>query len=61
MSTDADFASQLYSNPEAALSKRGLKISHEELAFLLSSRHRVEQEKLDIVSLSNLTNGQWRG
>jgi len=60
MSTDADFASQLYSNPEAALSKRGLKISKEELAFLLSSRHRVEQEKLDIVSLSNVTNGQWR-
>lgn len=61
MSTDADFASQLYSNPEAALSKRGLKISNEELAFLLSSRHRVEQEKLDIVSLSNVTNGNWRG
>jgi len=61
MSTDTDFASQLYSNPEATLAKRGLKISNEELAFLLAARNRVEQDKLDIVSLSDVGNGQWRG
>jgi len=61
MSTDNDFASQLYSNPEATLAKRGLKISNEELAFLLAARNRVEQDKLDIVSLSDVGNGSWRG
>ena len=60
MSNDNDFASELYSNPEAALSKRGLKISNEELAFLLSARNRVESQKLDVVSLSDVGNGQWR-
>jgi hypothetical protein len=61
ISTDADFASLLYSNPEAALAKRGLKISNEELGFLLSARHRVEQDKLDLVSLSDVGNGRWNG
>lgn len=60
MSTDNDFASELYSNPEATLAKRGLKISKEELAFLLSAHHRVERDKLNIVSLSDVGNGSWR-
>jgi hypothetical protein len=60
MSTDTDFASQLYSNPKETLAKRGLKISNEELAFLLTARNRVEQDKLDIVSLSDVGNGSWR-
>ena len=61
MSTDTDFASQLYSNPESALAKRGLRISNEELAFLLTAHHRVEQSKLDVVSLSDVGNGMWNG
>jgi len=60
MSTDSEFASQLYSNPEATLSKRGVQISKEELAFLLTSRNRVEQDKLNIVSLSDVGTGNWR-
>lgn len=60
MSNDAEFASELYSNPEAALAQRGLKISNEELAFLLTARHRVEQQKLDVVSLSDVGNQAWR-
>jgi hypothetical protein len=60
MSNDNDFASELYSNPQAALSKRGLKISNEELAFLLSARNRVETQKLDVVSLSDVGNAAWR-
>lgn len=60
MSNDTDFASELYSNPEAALSKRGLKISKEELAFLLTARNRVESHKLDVVSLSDVGNAAWR-
>ena len=61
ISNDTDFASELYTNPEAALAKRGLKISNEELAFLLTARHRVEQQKLDVVSLADVGNGTWRG
>lgn len=61
MSNDTDFASELYSNPEAALAKRGLKISNQEIAFLLTARNRVEQQKLDIVSLADAPTGAWRG
>ena len=60
MSNDNEFASELYSNPEATLSQRGLKISNEELAFLLTARNRVEQQKLDVVSLSDVGTGTWR-
>jgi hypothetical protein len=60
MSNDTTFASELYSNPEAALAKRGLKISNEELAFLLTARNRVESHKLDVVSLSDVGNATWR-
>ena len=61
MSSDTDFASELYSNPEAALAKRGLKISNQEIAFLLTARNRVEQHKLDVVSLADAPNAGWRG
>jgi hypothetical protein len=60
MSNDNEFASELYSNPEATLAQRGLKISNEELAFLLTARNRVEQQKLDVVSLSDVGNANWR-
>ena len=60
MSNDTDFASELYSNPEAALAKRGLKLSRQEINFLVTARHRVEQQKLDVVSLADAPALNWR-
>jgi hypothetical protein len=60
MSNDTQFASELYSNPETALAKKGLKLSRQEIAFLVSARHRVEQHKLDVVSLADAPNAGWR-
>jgi len=51
MSNDRDFASQLFSNPESTLATRGLKLSKEELAFLLTAHRRGDQSKLRIVDL----------
>lgn len=61
MSTDNDFAHQLFSNPEQTLQKRGLKISKEELAFLLTAPTRGEREKSDIVALSDVRGAAWVG
>jgi hypothetical protein len=60
MSNDTEFASELYSNPETALAKRGLKLSRQEINFLLTARHRVEQHKLDVVSLADSPTAGWR-
>lgn len=40
ISTDAGFASQLRSNPESALEKKGWSLSKEEIAFLVSALTR---------------------
>jgi hypothetical protein len=50
ISTDADFASQLRSNPERTLEKRGWSLSKEEIAFLVSALTRKAdgQEKRPI-------------
>ena len=40
ISTDADFATQLRSNPESALKKQGWSLSKEEIAFLVSALTR---------------------
>jgi hypothetical protein len=40
ISTDADFASQLRSNPERTLQKKGWSLSKEEIAFLVSALTR---------------------
>jgi hypothetical protein len=37
ISTDKDFASQLQSDPQSALTARGWALSKEEIAFLLST------------------------
>lgn len=37
ISTDKDFASQLQTDPQGALSTRGWSLSKEEIAFLLST------------------------
>jgi len=59
MSTDTDFASQLFSAPESTLDKRGLKLSKEELAFILTAHHRGEQEKMRIVALAARDQARW--
>lgn len=60
MSTDEEFASQLYSNPESTLAKHGWKLSQEELDFLLSTHDRGKKDKINIVSMANEVNGMWR-
>ena len=60
MSTDREFASQLFDNPDATLSKRGFKLSKEELAFLLNAHHRSEQDKMKIVALAKEQALSWR-
>jgi hypothetical protein len=40
ISTDAEFASQLRSNPETTLEKKGWSLSKEEIAFLVSALSR---------------------
>jgi hypothetical protein len=45
ISTDAEFASQWKSDPEAALANRGLMLSQQEMAFLSRGLKRHSQEK----------------
>ena len=58
MSNDTDFASQLFSNPESTLKSRGLKLSQEELAFLVTAHQRDDQPR--IVNLSEDLARGWR-
>ncbi|HSF81458.1 MAG TPA: hypothetical protein VLA49_09500 [Anaerolineales bacterium] len=60
MSSDQDFASQLLTNPEATLVKRGLKLSKEELAFLLTAHKRSQQEQVKLEDLSISLAATWR-
>lgn len=59
MSTDTDFASKLFSSPESTLETRGLKLSKEELAFILTAHRRGEQDKMKIVSLAKIQARGW--
>jgi hypothetical protein len=59
MSTDTDFASKLFSSPESTLETRGLKLSKEELAFILTAHRRGEQDKMKIVSLAAIQARGW--
>jgi hypothetical protein len=47
LSTDADFAARMRSNPERALEERGWRLDKEELALLLSAITRYGKEKID--------------
>jgi hypothetical protein len=52
ISTDADFADRMRSNPEKALAERGWHLSKEELSFLVASLTRKalgQDEFLDVV------------
>jgi len=59
MSTDTDFASKLFSSPESTLATHDLKLSKEELAFILSAHRRGEQEKMRIISLAKVQRAGW--
>lgn len=43
ISTDADFAAKMRSDPESALKERGWRLSTEELAFLLTGLFHKSQ------------------
>ncbi len=58
MSNDTDFASQLFTNPESTLKSHGLKLSQEELAFLVTAHQRDDQPQ--IVNLSEDLARGWR-
>jgi len=60
MSSDQDFASQLLADPEATLARRGLKLSKEELAFLLTAHKRSQQQKMKLEDLSISLATLWR-
>jgi hypothetical protein len=59
MSTDEDFAAQLLSNPDTTLEKRGLQVSREELAFLVSAHNRGQNGTMRIVSLADQRAKKW--
>ena len=60
MSTDTDFASQFFSAPESTLATSGIKLSKEELAFILTAHRRGDEEKMRIVSLADTYASGWR-
>jgi hypothetical protein len=47
MSTDADFAARMRSNPESALEERGLRLGTEELELLVDAITTFGKNKLD--------------
>lgn len=50
ISTDADFAAHMRSDPEGALDERGWRLSKEELSFLLAGLFRKSQSD-ELVSM----------
>jgi hypothetical protein len=45
LSTDADFAARMRSDPESALQERGWRLSKEEIQFLMASLTKKVLEK----------------
>ena len=62
ISTDADFASQWRSDPDAALANRGMMLSQEEKAFLTRGlkRHGQEKATLTIGQGAGVVGASWR-
>ena len=54
MSIDREFAAQWNKDPESALEKKGLQLSHEELAFLSSGKKNGQNGDDGEVRLSEL-------
>ena len=57
ISTDADFAAQWRTDPEATLAQRGIKLSKEEQAFLMTGLKRYDPDSKSKVKLSQLGYG----
>ncbi|HJW91176.1 MAG TPA: hypothetical protein VJ436_11095 [Anaerolineales bacterium] len=53
LSTDADFAARMRSDPEGALRERGWRLSKEETAFLFASITRKVLGKDEIIHLAD--------
>jgi hypothetical protein len=60
LSTDADFAARMRSDPEGTLRERGWRLSKEETAFLLASITRRVLGKDDILHLDRRAAVNWR-
>ena len=58
ISTDADFAALMRTDPEGALEERGWRLSKEELSFLLAGLFRKSQNE-DQVSLKVAKAFRW--
>lgn len=58
ISTDADFAALMRTDPEGALEERGWRLSKEELSFLLAGLFRKSQNE-DLVSLKVAKAFRW--
>jgi hypothetical protein len=59
ITSDADFASRMRSDPERALEERGWSLSKEELAFLVAAL-RGKVERSEILSLVERKGWAWR-
>jgi hypothetical protein len=59
ITSDADFASRMRSDPERALEERGWSLSKEELAFLVAAL-RGKVERSEILSLVERKGWTWR-
>ena len=58
ISTDADFAAQMRTDPESALEERGWRLSKEELSFLLAGLFRKSLNE-DLTSLRVVKGYRW--
>ena len=59
ISTDADFAARMRSDPEGALKERGWRLSKEEVAFLIASITRRTMGKSETFELYKKPTRQW--
>ncbi len=59
VSTDADYAAQLQSDPESTIEKLGLKLSAEELASLLSILRRDSNREIGFGLRPGSGNRDW--
>ena len=59
ISTDGDFEAQMRSDPISALAHRGLRMSKEELAFLMTVLKRETRQLTDLDKLVNKEGKGW--
>jgi hypothetical protein len=59
ISTDGDFEAQMRSDPISALAQKGLRMSKEELAFLMTVLKREARELTDLDKLVKKEGKGW--